>query len=703
MEAKWRESHPATQTRNAHPSAVSRKRFGKRATEAFGPGSSASDAAQIELNKSITSGVSTIPTSSWRGRYARLANVGALATLTIATFLAHHNAVGMDESQVAFSSGDLQTGGGKYNYGKPHLNASPVRSRSTSLAWASANRETISIQGSAKVFRSGRSVFGHNIVAVDLRGLHLSDSDFAKLVPALMEDLYIRRVYFGDNLLTDAGLDALVEQFKDGECHSGIEVLSLPHNCITLHGVINLFTHISKLPSLSRLDISAVPSPFEMSPLLERHVKDMGSAIAKTTSLSEIVFRGAGAPAEMCEILVDATNTRSMAVTSLSSCPVQDAILCQVLHQCVALRTFGCVGVVLSPLPHDAFAMATRQSQLSAVAAKPSGTGLETRLTSPSSRESVAWAPSPMHLSLPQQGKRVSGKWEEPVPLVSEENSISNVSLSVSDRDRGSSPLNDHRNPAVGGGTSCSTSEPSSRHPLVVLHEVLIAPARCLDTVILRTPLSLDAVELLARGLEGSRCLQKLILSHCELTAPAFRLIGLALQNNHTLRYLDLSYPHPSLADPDGVAWERHTAYEFSHMSQEHSESGMGDDEPDDLRGSAIHQNQYEDYCRYYASGAAVIAVQPHKPLHALIAALSHPLSAVEELVLMGVGMDVNDVEGLCETIEVHGNKSLIHVGFSFTSSEALLLKLSTLIMRNRLRLQRRENADDYVASSRPR
>eukprot|EP00796_Vickermania_ingenoplastis_P007230 gene7230-5081_t len=483
--------------------------------------SSRRDQASQALLDALNEGCDSIPTPQWRAKYGKVRGIGTVVTFVLATFL----------SRQADDPADAHS----------------FRSRSTSLSGSMALLRTeggaLRRNHSSHGLRQG----GHGIHTIDLRGLRISDADFAKLVPVLMEDPVIRKVHLCGNAITDAGVDDLIAQINDGVCSSGVEAISFTQNPITIRGVVAFLQHCANLPFLKRLEMSVGPSDGTGGVLSKEDLPELRTSLSKS-SLRQLFFRGNGMP-------------------SAAAC----LVLCDVLELCSALRQFVCLGV-------------------------PFGT-------------------------------TTSGEGEE---------------VNVDE------PIED------------GASRPQ---PIHVLRKRLIAPHSTLTSVILRTPLTLTDVTVLAEGISASHSLAKLVLSRCELTAECFRIIGRSLRRSHTLRHLDLSYPHPSVAEVLGgkgkTQLQRHTSYEYGgNFTDDHHKMSFARD--------VIHESPLAPLMESLRAGAGI-----------------------EELMLVGVGISIADVEHLCDTMERYHNRSLVHVSLTFPGSEALVLKLSNLILRNRLTASR--------------
>lgn len=263
------------------------------------PSSSKKERARQELQTAWKNGVQCIPTAAWRSKYSKVRGIGTVAAMTLGTLLSRNvEEVSQPDTQQSSRSqsvcGVLQG---------PKQEVVPFRQR---LFSAKASH--------------------HAIHTLDLGNLKISDNDFAKLLPSLMADSLIRRAYFSGNGITDSGIDDLIEQIKDGECRSSIEVLSLAQNAITTRGLVEFLLFSTNLMFLRRLEVSAIPSSDEEDAAYwAERVAVMGECLS-CSKMEQFYFRGSGV-----------------------SSPVIRAVLCEVLRQCKLLRHFACVGLTLTP------------------------------------------------------------------------------------------------------------------------------------------------------------------------------------------------------------------------------------------------------------------------------------------------------------------------------------------------------------------
>lgn len=475
--------HPQRRSRGIH----------RRATEGFSSAPTESGevirAARAELNTAMNNNLASIPPAQWKAKYGYLKYAGSIATVAISTFLSKSNEDSANSTRSHRGSGPLQRNGSEPQSPFPVMN-------------------------------------GRAIKTLDLSSLSISDSDFAKLVPVLMEDSVIQNVYLQDNFISDAGVEALIEQVKDErESNSSIQFVSLSQNDITLMGIVSLLLYSSRMPSLRQLIVGGKAKGDAYGADFRETVAKMGKELTKSF-ITRFTFEGEGD----CSAAVE-------------------AVLCEVLLSCSSLTKFSGSRFSLPPPP-----------------------------------DANASVEEPLHSATP---------------------------------------------------SGLITPPPKSL--MTVLRDTLASSSRRLTSLVLHVPLNVEAATLLSEGIKQSKVLEKLVLSDCNLDGNCFRVIGEVLANNRTLRFLNLSRPHPTMRTaPEPV-----------------------------LRPSLT-----------------TVSSPSENPLFPLIDNVcSH--SRVKELVLRDVYITIFDLEYVCETIETRRNRSLIRLETSFMASNALLLKLDGLLQHN--------------------
>lgn len=210
-----------------------------------------------------------VPSDEWRYKYKSISDIGTVAAVTIATFL---SSVNREQAEV-FTRRERNT------------------SRQTGPSSTAPNSPP------------------HFVKTLDLRQLRFTDSDFAKLLPALMQDVSIRNVFLCHNSLSDIGVKALVAQIEDRESCSNIVSLTLSYNgFITINGVMELLLHSSDLHHLSRL---VLPGSFPSASFSSVEVVSDASKSQKKTSS---MIHPASAPESPVATLPPLSSRRSMQI-----------------------------------------------------------------------------------------------------------------------------------------------------------------------------------------------------------------------------------------------------------------------------------------------------------------------------------------------------------------------------------------------------
>lgn len=215
-----------------------------------------------------------VPSEEWRQKYKFVSDIGTVVAVTIATFL---SSVNREQGDV-FSRRENTTGARNEPF-SPSLISPP-----------------------------------HFLKTLDLRQLRFTDSDFAKLLPALMQDVCIQHVFLCHNRLSDVGLKALVAQIEDRESFSNIVSLTLSYNgLITIQGVMDLLLHVSDLHQLSRL---VLPASFPSSALSSVEVVSDSSTSPKATAST---MHAASAPGKASSTLPSLSSPRSVQLEKCSN------------------------------------------------------------------------------------------------------------------------------------------------------------------------------------------------------------------------------------------------------------------------------------------------------------------------------------------------------------------------------------------------
>lgn len=197
----------------------------------------------------------------------------------------------------------------------------------------------------------------------------------------------------------------------------------------------------------------------------------------------------------------------------------------------------------------------------------------------------------------------------------------------------------------------------------------LTAPSAQLSTLVLRFPLSDDAVQILAKGLKTAPHLANLSLRGCDMSAKALGYIGDALTTNRALHMLDVSYQSITIAHPAYLVEMRSSsrrrysytgngATAFSAAEMARQELGSGGSDP-----PSREERQH--------------------PLLPIIRSLHHN-RALAQLVMLGINITTEDIEELCGCIERSGNKTLSEVWYTTAGNDALKMKLEDFLAANR-------------------
>jgi hypothetical protein len=197
----------------------------------------------------------------------------------------------------------------------------------------------------------------------------------------------------------------------------------------------------------------------------------------------------------------------------------------------------------------------------------------------------------------------------------------------------------------------------------------LCLPSTKLSTLVLRFPLSDEAVQTLARGLAHAPHLANLSLRGCDMSGKALGYIGDALVDNRALVMLDVSYQSSTIAHPAYLAEMRSSSKRrFSYMS-----SGG-------TAYSAVEMARQD-----LSSGGSEVPWREERqhPLLHIIRSLHHNRTLVQ-LAMQGVNISTEDIEELCACIERSGNKTLSEVWYTTGGNDALKMKLEDFLAANR-------------------
>nr|VDZ48316.1 hypothetical_protein_conserved [Leishmania donovani] len=226
------------------------------------------------------------------------------------------------------------------------------------------------------------------------------------------------------------------------------------------------------------------------------------------------------------------------------------------------------------------------------------------------------------------------------------------------------------------GGKKAVTAEPDDSwapekllQPMQALATALNASSSNLSTLILRFPLSDEAVQALSIGLAQAPHLLDLSLRGCDLSSKALGVIGDALCTNKVLRMLDVSYQSNTIAHPAFMAELRSSSkrrmsfistmgYTAAEMARHDLSSG----------GSEVPSREERQH-----------------PLLPIIRSL-HKNRSLSQLVMLGVNISTDDIEELCACIERSGNRTLTEVWYTRAGSDALDMKLEDFLASNRQR-----------------
>lgn len=206
--------------------------------------------------------------------------------------------------------------------------------------------------------------------------------------------------------------------------------------------------------------------------------------------------------------------------------------------------------------------------------------------------------------------------------------------------------------------------------PIQTLQSSLCVPSTQLCTLVLRFPLSDDAVQMLAKGLAQAPHLENLSLRGCDMSGKALSYIGDALATNRALHMLDVSYQSNSVAHPAYLAEMR------SSSRRRFSYTGNG--------GAAL--TAAEIARQELSSGGGSEAPSREERQHPLLPIIRslHQNRTLVQLVMLGVNVSIEDIEELCACIERSGNKTLTEVWYTTSGNDALKMKLEDFLAANR-------------------
>lgn len=190
-----------------------------------------------------------------------------------------------------------------------------------------------------------------------------------------------------------------------------------------------------------------------------------------------------------------------------------------------------------------------------------------------------------------------------------------------------------------------------------------------LSTLVLRFPLSDDAVQMLAKGLARAPHLSNLSLRGCDMSGKALGYIGDALVSNRALHMLDVSYQSNTIAHPAYIAEMRSSSKRrFSYASSVGTAFSAAEIARQELSSGGSEVPSREE--------------RQHPLLH-IIRSL-HQNRTLAQLVMLGVNITTEDVEELCGCIERSGNKTLSEVWYTTAGNDALKMKLEDFLAANR-------------------
>ncbi|KPI87485.1 hypothetical protein ABL78_3434 [Leptomonas seymouri] len=201
------------------------------------------------------------------------------------------------------------------------------------------------------------------------------------------------------------------------------------------------------------------------------------------------------------------------------------------------------------------------------------------------------------------------------------------------------------------------------------LSNALCAPSSQLSTLVLRFPLSDEAVQALTKGLSRAPHLSKLSLRGCDMSGKALGYIGDALVSNRALRMLDVSYQSNTIAHPAYLAEMRSSSKRRScHTGSTTSAHSAAEMARLELNGGGSELPSREE--------------RQHPLLH-IIRSL-HKNRSLAQLVMLGVNTSTEDIEELCACIECSGNTTLSEVWYTTAGNDALKMKLEDFLAANR-------------------
>lgn len=213
--------------------------------------------------------------------------------------------------------------------------------------------------------------------------------------------------------------------------------------------------------------------------------------------------------------------------------------------------------------------------------------------------------------------------------------------------------------PAVPPSASIATrSADTLLGPIRSLSLGLSSSTTQLSTLVLRFPLSDEAVSALARGIAKATVLSHLSLRGCDMSGTGLATLAEALKKNRTLTTLDISYQSNLIAHPAVLA---------------------------ELRSSSRQRRSYATFSEVRNDTADSLSSREERehPLLPVIKAL-HVNRTLVRLIMLGVNICTEDIEELCSCIERSGNTVLCEVSYTGIGCDALNVKLESFLAVNR-------------------
>ncbi|CAD2215770.1 hypothetical protein AGDE_06659 [Angomonas deanei] len=206
--------------------------------------------------------------------------------------------------------------------------------------------------------------------------------------------------------------------------------------------------------------------------------------------------------------------------------------------------------------------------------------------------------------------------------------------------------------------------------PIHALATSLLSSSSCLETLVLRFPLSDEAVATLSHGIARAPHLVHLSLRGCDMSTKALTLLGNAIRSNTSLETLDISYQSAMIAHPLVLAELRSSSKRRQSIS-----NGLLETSP-----------TFSGYVSRHGGGIDGEDVPSREEReHALLPVIKamHMNRHLVRLIMIGINIQTSDVEELCSCFEISHNRTLCEVAYTPTGSAALKMKLDNFLHVN--------------------